>query len=181
MFNRPLPAVDGRSVNAAWVELPAAFSIARCMGRFLSSCVALALAACGPAPYAPYPPQSPQQPMSTYPPQKADCPIIGSSGWAAWVNAMPGPNAQPSLIVTGRVTVPTGGYRFAWRDMRVMESYPVQVVVELQPIPPSGPATQALVTHEVRGQWPMSPPVGSLTVTCGGRTLAAISPVETAH
>lgn len=110
-----------------------------------------------------------------------ECGISGSSGWAAWVNAMPGPNAQPKLIVTGKVTVPTGGYRFAWGDMRVMESYPVQVALELRTIPPSGPATQALVTHDVRGEWPISPPVGSLTVRCGDLVLVRISPVETAH
>ena len=110
-----------------------------------------------------------------------ECGIVRSSGWAAWVNAMPGPNARPTLIVTGKVTVPTGGYRFAWRDMRVMESYPVQVAVELNAIPPDGPATQALVTHDVRGQWPVDPPVGSLTVRCGDMVLARIAPVETAH
>ena len=110
-----------------------------------------------------------------------ECAVIGSSGWAAWINAMPGPNARPTLIVTGKVTVPTGGYSFAWRDMRVMESYPVQVAVDLQPIPPAGPASQAIVTHDVRGQWPISPPVGSVTVHCGDRVLAGIAPVETAH
>jgi hypothetical protein len=121
---------------------------------------------------------------TTAPPPPAgamECGIIGSSDWAAWVNAMPGPNAQPKLIVTGKVTVPTGGYRFAWRDMRVMESYPVQVAVELDAIPPAGPATQAVVTHDVRGEWAMSPPVGSLTVRCGDMVLVRISPVETAH
>ena len=121
---------------------------------------------------------------TTAPPPPAgalECGIIGSSDWAAWVNAMPGPNAQPKLIVTGKVTVPTGGYRFAWRDMRVMESYPVQVAVELDAIPPAGPATQAVVTHDVRGEWAMSPPVGSLTIRCGDMVLVRISPVETAH
>ena len=109
------------------------------------------------------------------------CGATGSSDWAAWVNAMPGPNARPTLIATGKVTVPTGGWRFAWRDMRVMESYPVQVVAELEAIPPSGAATQAVVTHDVRGEWPMSPPVGSFTVRCGDMVLARVSPVETAH
>ncbi len=112
---------------------------------------------------------------------EAECGIIRSNDWAAWVNAMPGPNARPTLIVTGKVTVPTGGYRFEWRDMRVMESYPVQVAVELDAIPPAGGATQAVVTDEVRGQWPISPPVGSLTVRCGDTVLARIAPVETAH
>jgi hypothetical protein len=74
-----------------------------------------------------------------------------------------------------------GGYRFAWGDTRIMESYPIQVATELRPIAPAGPATQALVTHDVRGEFPVTPPVGSVTVRCGGRVLAAISPVETAH
>ena len=132
---------------------------------------ALSLASCAAVP--PPPSQGPAGSM--------ECGIIGSSDWAAWVNAMPGPNARPTLIVTGKAMVPTGGYRFEWRDMRVMESYPVQVAVELEAIPPAGTATQAVVTHEVRGQWPISPPVGALTVRCGDTVLVRISPVETAH
>jgi hypothetical protein len=42
-------------------------------------------------------------------------------------------------------------------------------------------ATQALTTQDVRGEWPVSPPVGSVTITCGGQPLARIAPVETAH
>jgi hypothetical protein len=109
------------------------------------------------------------------------CDITGSSDWAAWVNAMPGPNARPTLIVTGKVTVPTGGYTFAWRDMRVMESHPVQVAIELAANTPSGAASQAMVTYDVRGEWPISPPMGSVTVRCGDMVLTRIAPVETAH
>ena len=137
----------------------------------------LALASCAPVAPPYYP--DPQGPVGG--PIPASCPIIGSSDWAAWVNAMPGPNARPTLIVTGKVTVPTGGWDFIWRDARVMESYPVQVAVELEPLIPRGPATQAVTTHDVRYQMPMSPPVGSVTVHCGDRVLARIAPVETAH
>lgn len=136
---------------------------------FLAS--ALSLGSC-----AQVPATAPQGPVGSM-----ECGIIGSSDWAAWVNAMPGPNARPTLIVTGKVTVPTGGYRFAWRDMRVMESYPVQVAVDLQSVPPAGPATQAVVTHDVRGEWPIDPPVGAMTIRCGDMVLVRISPVETAH
>lgn len=115
------------------------------------------------------------------PPGRADCPIAGSSDWAAWINAMPGPGARPTLIVTGNVTVPTGGYRIEWGDFRVAESYPVQIFGELRAIPPSGGATQVVTTHDVRGEWPVDPPVGSVTVSCGERVLARIAPVETAH
>ena len=115
------------------------------------------------------------------PPMAGRCPVVGSSDWQAWVNAMPGPSAQPRLIATGKVTVPTGGYTYRWGAPRVMESYPVQVSVEFIAVPPTGPATQALQTLDVRGEWPMSPPVGSVTVRCGDMVLARISPVGTAH
>ena len=136
------------------------------------------LAACAPPYPSPNPPPYPPGPPAAEAPA---CGVIGSREWAAWVNAMPGPNARPTLIVTGKVDTPTGGYRFAWRDIRVMESYPVQVVVELEATPPSGPATQAIVTHDVRGEWPSQQPVGSLTIRCGDQVLARISPVESAH
>lgn len=116
------------------------------------------------------------------PPATGACPILGSSGWAAWINAMPGPGSRPALIVTGQVTVPTGGYQPVLLLEHVAESYPVQVTARLHPNPPAGPATQVVVTHEVRGQWPsVEAPVGSVTVRCGGQVLARIAPVETAH
>ena len=111
----------------------------------------------------------------------SDCPISGSAGWNAWINAMPGPNARPTLIVTGKVTVPTGGYRIRWGDFRIAESYPVQIFADLTVVPPAGPATQVITTHDVRGDWPVDQPVGSFTVRCGSRVLARVSPVETAH
>lgn len=136
--------------------------------RRLTACAAtFALAGCTAVP-----------PASPHP---DGCPIVASSGWAAWVDAMPGPGAQPRLIVTGEVTVPTGGYSFAWRDLRIAESYPVQVFAELEALPPDRPAAQALDRHELRGEWPATPPIGSVTVTCNGRTLARIAPVETAQ
>ena len=136
----------------------------------LAAAAALALQSCAAVP----PADEPRPGMA--------CGATGASDWSAWVNAMPGPGARPTLIATGKVTVPTGGYSFDWGDLRVMESYPVQIVAELRTIPPTGgAATQAVVTHEVRGEWPIEPPVGSFTVRCGDMVLARVSPVETAH
>lgn len=110
-----------------------------------------------------------------------DCANVAGSDFKAWVNAMPGPGSRPKLIVTGTITTPTAGYRVLFTDMRVAESSPVQVRLELAAVPPAGMAAQVITRHEVRGTWPMSPPVGSVTVRCGVKTLATISPVETAH
>jgi hypothetical protein len=107
-----------------------------------------------------------------------DCPILRSSDWHAHVDAMPGTN--PRLIVSGKVTVPTGGYELSLRMGQVAESYPVQVTVYLDAIPPKGAATQALETRGARGAWPSEQRVGSVTVRCGSRFLATISNVVTA-
>ena len=65
--------------------------------------------------------------------------------------------------------------------MRVAESYPVQIFLDLEVTPPSGPATQAIETIDVRGEWPMAPPVGSVAIRCGNQTLARIANVEIAR
>lgn len=92
---------------------------------------------------------------------------------------MPGPGARPKLIVTGKVTTPSAGWDFVWRS-RVMESYPVQVAIDLEPLIPQR-AAQVVTTRDLRHEMPIDPPVGSVTVRCGGRLLASIAPVETAH
>lgn len=142
------------------------------MTRLALTALLLLLAGCQPAPRTP-----------AWAGPAADCPIIGASDWAAWINAMPGPpGSRPTLIVTGRVTVPSGGYQLALRlDPAVMENLPPQRTVWLDAVPPAGPASQALVTSEVRGQWPVSPPIGAVHVRCGGTVIARIDDVATAH
>ena len=109
------------------------------------------------------------------------CPVLASSEWRAWVNLMPGPmNQRGALHVVGKVTLPSGEWSARLAGQRVMESYPVQVVVELE-ASRSGAGIQVPVEREVRATWPSEERVGSVTVTCRGTTLARIDQVETAH
>ena len=146
-----------------------------------------------PAPY-PAPPPYPQPPYPPvdYPPpgymppaqqpEPMRCPITTSRDWRAWVNAMPGPDARPKLMVTGTVVVPTGGYQMGFEPyLQIRESYPAQAFATLRITPPQGMATQAITSHNLRWEWPLSQQVGSVEIRCGGDTLATISPVETAH
>lgn len=95
---------------------------------------------------------------------------------------MPGPGTRPTLIITGKVETRSGATRVEWRDFRVMESYPVQVAVEVQGVEPVGVSGPPVVlTLDARGEWPIEPPVGSLTIRCGNEVVARIAPVETAH
>jgi hypothetical protein len=139
------------------------------------------LASCAPRAVATDPvPPIPSEASRTLP--SSTCYAASSSDWHAWVNAMPGPGARPTLIVTGKVITPTGGNRAVFdSDLEIRESYPVQITATVRIVRAGNIATMAFTTHDVRGEWPMSQPVGSLTIRCGDHTLAVISPVETAH
>ena len=51
------------------------------------------------------------------------CDVLESRDWAAWVNLMPGPDATPTIHVTGKVDVRTGGYTFDCRVSAVTVKY----------------------------------------------------------
>jgi hypothetical protein len=132
---------------------------------------------------APYPPAPGPYPGGAYQPQPPECPITASRDWAAWVNAMPGPGARPTLVVRGKVVTATGGYQVAFdRAMQIRRGQPPQAFVTLYVAPPEGAAaSQAASTHEVRWEWPLNVPVGSVVVRCGDKTLAEITNIQTAY
>lgn len=136
-------------------------------------------------PGGPYQPPSPgAYPGGPYQPQPPECPITASRDWTAWVNAMPGPGARgPALVVSGKVVTATGGYQVAFdRYMQIRKGQPPQAFVTLYVAPPQGgAASQASSTHEVRWEWPLSQPVGSVVVRCGDQTLAEITSIQTAY
>ena len=108
------------------------------------------------------------------------CAATSTSNWRAWIDAMPGPE-RPHLIVNGQVTVPTGGYRIALAPGAVREIDPPVQEFVLTVDPPDGPATQAMVTHEVVRRMPALPRYGAVVVRCGSEIVAEISPIGTAH
>ena len=123
-------------------------------------------------------------PGGPYQPQPPECPITASRDWTAWVNAMPGPGgSRPTLVVRGKVVTATGGYQVAFeRAMQIRRGQPPQAFVTLYVAPPEGgAASQAASTHEVRWEWPLNVPVGSVIVRCGDKTLAEITNIQTAY
>jgi hypothetical protein len=107
----------------------------------------------------------------------ADCPILDSNDWAVLIDDMPGINKQPMMMVSGKVRVPTGGYKLALRLDRIAESYPVQITVMLDVARPTGPASQAIVTHYVNAEFPVPPPVGFVTIRCGRQVIGQINEI----
>lgn len=143
-----------------------------------------------PAPYPPDPyPQGPGYPApAPYPPAPypsapdLTCPLSSSRDWKAWVNMMPGPGARPTLNVSGKAMTATGGYQVSFDpSLQIRRGYPVQAFATLRIFPPPAGATQAVVVHELRGQWPLGQRIDSVEIRCGEQTLATIAPVETAH
>lgn len=115
------------------------------------------------------------------------CPVLGSADWAAWVNAMPGPDG-PGLIVTGTVTLPTPGYDVTLEQGPSDRSArPVQVV-QLSAEAPGGMVSQVLSDYPVRFEMAspalldgMTAPFTAVRVVCGDEELARIEPVEVAQ
>jgi hypothetical protein len=109
------------------------------------------------------------------------CRALGSSGWTAHVERIPDhhnrPLLKPTLIVSGRVTVPSDGYSVSLDlgPVRKLDAPVQQILVRTEP--PAGPAAQALTTVDVRGAFPALKRYGAVTIRCGDGTLAIIKPI----
>ena len=100
----------------------------------------------------------------------------------ARVDMTSGPGVAPTLIVTGKLITRTGGYQVTFdRSLQVRKTYPAQAFATVIVYPPTGDAGQAQVTHELRGEWPLRQPIGTVEIRCGNDTLASITPVATAR
>ncbi|MEM9725889.1 MAG: hypothetical protein AAF909_10545 [Pseudomonadota bacterium] len=112
----------------------------------------------------------------------AVCPVIESRDWAAWVNAMPGPDSVPTLHVSGMATLPTPGYRAEWRVGPADRRLPPAQTLELTLTAPDGFVAQVLSETELRFEAPATyPEYRAVVVRCGGVVLAEIDEVTVAQ
>lgn len=138
--------------------------------------IALCLSLAGAAPPAP----SANSPQAETRPSPA-CQMTGRGEWTAHVDAMPGPDARPTLIVTGALRVKPAARAMLRLDPAVMESDPPQYIVILDVRLPREPTIDMLERRQIRGEWPVSGRVGAVHIRCGGRPLATITDVTTAR
>ena len=114
-------------------------------------------------------------------PVYSTCHAVGSSDWSAHVERIPDhhnrPIYKPTLIVSGRVTVPSDGYSVSLDlgPVRKLDGPVQQILVRTQP--PSGPAAQTLTTVDVRGAFPALKRYQSVHIRCGDGILAILKPV----
>lgn len=143
------------------------------------SAALLSVAACAPADVADGEPAPPGDDM---PDHAMNCPVVESRDWAAWVNAMPGPDAKLTLHVTGEIDLPTPGYKIYWQaGMADRSMTPVQRLM-LNLTPPDGTVIQMTTTEMVKYEGPaLVENYGGVIVMCGGEPLAEITEVTVAR
>lgn len=144
------------------------------MRALILSAALAALAAC----QTPAPTPEPA-PMPT---PSAACAVLDSRDWSAWVNRMPGPDATPTLHVTGKVDLPNPGYSVTVRDGPADRSaQPVQQII-IETSQRSGMFTQAVITADVHYTGPViAPSYRAIRIMCGGRQLAEITDIPDVH
>ncbi len=115
-------------------------------------------------------------------PQQSECAVIESRNWQAWVNAMPGPDATPTLHVTGEIVLPTPGYTIEWQLGALDRMLPPGQRLSFTTIAPEGMVTQVLTTVEVAyaGETAITD-YREVMVSCGDKVLATISDVVIAQ
>lgn len=112
----------------------------------------------------------------------AECAVLDSRDWEAWIDRMPGPDASPTVHVIGKVDVRSGGYTFNWEVGPMDRSMTPALNLELIPVAPTEPATMAIATEEVHYTGPLAgSSYRSVTITCGGQTLGEIAEITDAH
>ena len=110
------------------------------------------------------------------------CPVIDSRDWQAWINAMPGPDAKPMLIVIGEVDMPTPGYTIAITLGPMDRMMPPGQYLDLSATAPDGMVAQVVTPTPVRFETPaVYSEYRKIVVRCGGTLLAEITDVPTAH
>jgi hypothetical protein len=119
--------------------------------------------------------------QSAAPAQTAGCPVVDSRDWSAHIDAMPGPGAQRTLIVTGEVDLPTPGYTVRLTVGPADRSaIPVQQMI-LVAQPPGGTTAQVVTPHPVRYDGrAIAEHYRAVRVMCGGEQLADLE-VTVAH
>ncbi len=109
------------------------------------------------------------------------CRAAANGQWSAHVNAMPGPGARRTLILSGVVGVkPAARIRLSLAP-EVMESDPPQYIAVVDISLPRRPTVDMLERRQVRGEWRVSGDVGAVHIRCGGRIVASVRDVVTAH
>ncbi len=148
--------------------------------HFMLACAITALAACGQTNATTDPTPAPTPVVEA--PAAGACAAIANRNWTAHINAMPGPGAQRTLIVSGEVDLPTPGYTVSL-DLGPADrsAIPVQQLV-VNTTAPTGIVAQVVTPYPVRYEGPaIAQQYTAVRIVCGGQQLAEITEIITAQ
>ena len=103
------------------------------------------------------------------------CPFAETRGWEAWVNAMPGPGMERTLIVVGEVLVGSDGYAGRLTPTHLDKRDPPIQHFDLDMVEESGAAAG---WQAVRGEVKPADTYQAVVVDCQSEQVAEISPVR---
>ena len=112
----------------------------------------------------------------------SSCRALATSDWSAHVvmdkaAKFPFPQ-EASLVVSGTVQVPTGGFALSIAPGSLVHLDPPVQQVILRTIAPEGMATQAITEQRVTGSVPFDNRAKSVSIRCGDGTIASIPTIE---
>ena len=106
------------------------------------------------------------------------CDAAASGGWTAHIEryrtAGPPARTGTSLVVSGAVTVPSGGYRVWLEEGPLLDIEPRTQQILVRTEPPAEGATMAIVTHRLNGAFRARKRVGEVVLRCGDGIIAVV-------
>lgn len=111
------------------------------------------------------------------------CPVLGSRGWSATLDKMPGPDAGAgTLSISGEVDLPTPGYSVTLVAGPADRMLPPSQRFRLTATPPGGMTAQVVtptpVAYRAKADYPA---YRSIVILCGDRALATITDIAEVH
>lgn len=134
--------------------------------RPLAGCLSVVLSGCTPPP--------PEPPPTVPPPPP--CPVVASSNWRASIDAMPGPDSVPTLVVVGSVRLAGAGWAWTWGGLSRSKSAGGEVWVALDFVATNG--RQPPPQQVVHGSWQAPRGLRAVEVRCRGTTVARMARIE---
>ncbi len=107
--------------------------------------------------------------------QTANCPILKSEKWYAWVDKFTEKDGQYRLVVNGEITLPNPAFEMKWSAGRTDRMYPPGIRLSLLPKKLDQMSIQVLSTVPVN--YTLETPISeysSVSIFCGDKLLSRI-------
>lgn len=111
----------------------------------------------------------------------AQCPIIDSRDWKAWIDRMPKVDQPgPRLHVAGEIDLPTPGFTVSVTEGPMDRAMPPGLRLNIAATPPDGMAAQVITPTPVKYEGPAAfDAYRAIYIVCEGQGIAEITQIDT--